>query len=141
MIVRALNPTTGDWTFGQGKNNYLSGVPAIEQSIKTRLSSFLGDCFFATTAGIDWFNLLGSKQILQLRLAIATTILNTDNVSGIVELKVTLDLLRELKVQYTVTTNFENLNLGTATISDTLNFLLTEGGDVITTEGGAGLTI
>lgn len=141
MIVRALNPVTGDWTFGQGKNNYLSSVPAIQQSIKTRLSSFLGDCFFATDSGIDWFNLLGTKQILQLRLAIATTILNTPNVSGIIELLVTLDAVRELTVQYTVTTNFSDINLGTGTISETLNLLLTEGGDVITTEGGAGLTI
>ncbi len=140
MIVRALD-VNGDWTFGQGRNNYLSGVAALSQSIKTRLSSFLGDCFFDTAAGIDWFNLLGTKQILQLRLAIATTILNTENVAGIIELNVNLDNNRLLTVQYIVTTNFSQLSLSNATVSETINFLLDETGSILTTEDGSGLSI
>jgi len=140
MIVRALD-IDGDWTFGQGKNNYLSGQLAVAQSIKTRLSSFLGDCFFDTAAGIDWFNLLGSKRVLELRLAIASTILNTDNVASLVELSVNLDQNRLLTTQYTVTTNFADLTGEAATIEDTVNFLLDEGGSILTTEDDSGLTI
>lgn len=52
MIVRALD-INGDWTFGQGKGNYLTNQAAIAQNVQTRLLSFLGDCFFDPTAGIN----------------------------------------------------------------------------------------
>lgn len=90
MIVRALNKD-GDWTFGAGKANYLSGVDALKQSISTRLNSYLGDCFFATNAGIDWFTFCGgSKSQLALQLAINAVILNTANVTGIITTQVSL---------------------------------------------------
>ena len=51
MKVRALDES-GDWTFGKGENNYYSANDAIAQNIKTRLYSFLGDCFFDLSANI-----------------------------------------------------------------------------------------
>lgn len=104
-IVRTLD-VAGDFTFGRGKNNYLSDADAVAQSISTRLKSFVGDCFFALSDGIDWFNLLGSKDLIELKLAISTTILNTDDVTKIIELNFLLDDSRELSVQYIVDTNF-----------------------------------
>lgn len=112
-IVRALN-SNHDWTFGASLNDYLQGNAAIAQTINTRLSSFLGNCFFDLQTGIDWFNLLGSiGNEVTLNLAISTLILNTPNVTGILQLSISLPTNRNFSVSYqvqtiysTVTSNF-----------------------------------
>lgn len=109
MRVRALD-VDNDWTFGKGQNDYKTGLQAIAQSIQTKLSSFLGDCFFNTGVGIDWFNLLGSKNITGLQLSIAATILNTENVTGILELSVNVDDARVVTVKYNVQTTVSVLS-------------------------------
>lgn len=116
MIVRALT-ATGDWTFGAGKNNYLSANAAVAQAIGTRLLSFLGDCFFATDAGLDWWTFLGgSKNQLALQLAINATILNTQSqgvnvVTGVTLLSINLDhVSRHLSIAYAATTIFGPIN-------------------------------
>lgn len=102
--VRALD-SNGDWVYGTGRNAYLSGNKAIAQQIKSRLLSVVGNCFFDLAAGIDWFNLLGSKSVLALRLSISSTILNTDGVIGIKQLNVALNpRTRALLTQYEVQT-------------------------------------
>jgi hypothetical protein len=137
MRVRAIT-ATGDWTFGAGQNNYKTGKNAVAQSIQTRLSSFLGDCFFDLGAGIDWLNFLnGSKNQLALNLAISSIILNTEGVLTMVQLSVNLNhVTRNFSVSYTVNTIF-------GTVQQTLqtNFLLTEDGETITTEAGEGIII
>ena len=107
MIVRAID-VNHDWEYGKGLNDYKSGNLAVAQTINTRLSSFLGDCFFDANAGIDWFNFLGgSKNQLALNLAISATILNTTNVTGILQLSIELDdVTRNLTVQYQVQTSY-----------------------------------
>lgn len=105
MIVRAIDGN-GDFLFGKGKNDYLSGNAAVAQNIRTRLSSFLGDCFFDTGAGIDWFNLLGSKNQIALDLAISAVILNTENVTGILKVSSKLDATRRLTVTFKAQTVF-----------------------------------
>lgn len=105
MIVRALD-FNNDWTFGSGKNNYKSKIMATSQNIQTRLSSFVGDCFFATDAGIDWFNLLGSKQELALKLAISSVIINTQDVTGLKQLFLLLNDQRRFTISYSVQTTF-----------------------------------
>lgn len=109
MIVRALT-ITGQWLFGKGKNDYKQNQNAIAQNIQTRLSSFLGDCFFDTTAGIDWFSYLGSKDAVNLGLAINTTILNTDGVTGLLQVFSNLNpVTRVFTVQYKVQTVYSVL--------------------------------
>ncbi len=106
MIVRALS-ADGDFTFGKGKNNYKKDLDALNQSLKTRLQSILGDCFFALTDGIDWFNLQGSKNELELKLAIAATILNTPDVTELLELSVNLSHnTRVITITYEIDTAF-----------------------------------
>lgn len=103
MIVRAIDHN-GDWTFGSGIQNYKTGNAAIAQSIQTRLQSFLGNCWFATNAGMDWFNLLG-KNIPELNIAVNTMILNTTGVVSINQTSSSLDTLtRTLNVVYSVNT-------------------------------------
>jgi len=105
MSVRAIDGT-GDWSFGKGKSDYRIKVNEVAQNIKTRLQSFIGDCFFASNAGVDWFNLLGQKNILQLRLNISATILNTQDVTGLIEVLTVLDEERKLTITYSVTTSY-----------------------------------
>lgn len=108
MIVRAID-NTGDWLFGKGKNDYKSKNDAIAQNIQTRLQSFLGDCFFETTAGIDWFGFLGGKDQIALNLAISATILNTENVTGIKQLSINLTAARLFVVSYNVQTTYSTV--------------------------------
>lgn len=133
MIVRALNADK-DWQFGKGRNDYLSGNPAIAQLIRTRLLSFLGDCFFDLEAGIDWFNLLGGKNQGALNFNIKSTILNTENVVSIEEVSQTYDSATRLYAPiYSVTTIIEgNINTGRLFLGS----LLTELGDTLVTESG-----
>jgi hypothetical protein len=109
MIIRALD-SNGDWTYGKGKNNYNSGNSAVAEDIQTRLSSFLGDCFFDTGAGIDWFNLLGGKDQLALNLAVSAVILNTSNVTGLLQLSIVLNRQsRAIVIQYKVQTTYSQI--------------------------------
>jgi len=107
--VRALT-ATGDWTFGQGLSNYKTGQAAVAQNIQTRLSSFLGDCFFDQGAGIDWFNLMGSKNQVALNLAINAVILNTANVTGILQVAINVSTARRITIQYRVQTTYSVLS-------------------------------
>lgn len=109
ITVRALTQN-GDWSFGLSGNNYLSGNAAIEQNIQTAFSSFLGNCFFEATAGIDWYNLLGNKNPTALTLAINATILGVQGVTGILQTTINLNnTTRNLSVEYSVTTIYSTL--------------------------------
>lgn len=61
MTFRSIS-TTGDWQFGQGRSSYATKEAAIELNIRTRLLSWLNDCFFSMNAGVDWHNLIGAKN-------------------------------------------------------------------------------
>lgn len=136
-IVRAIDDT-GDWLFGKGGQDYKRNKQAVAQNIRTRLNMFLGDCFFATNDGIDWWNLLGGKNQLAIQLAVSTTIINTEGVQSLLQLSAVLDATRTLSLQYSVQTPFGTT---TDTIRQQVNdFLLTEDGDFITTEDGDFIT-
>ncbi len=107
MRVREID-SDHDWLFGKGQNDYLTANAAIVQNINTRLSSFLGDCFFDLSAGIDWWNLLGGKDQVSLNLSISAVILNTQNVTGIKQLSVSLSTVRNLTVRYKVQTTYSS---------------------------------
>lgn len=142
ITVRA-NDASGDWTWGRGKNDYLTRNNAIGQNIQTRLLSFLGDCFFKVTDGIDWFTFLGSKGAQNqtaLNLAVNATILNTEGVVSLVQSALSIDSARKITISYTVTTIYTGVLGPTATVNGVTNFLITEGGSVITTEDGNPIT-
>ncbi len=108
--VRALD-VDHDWLFGKGQNDYKRNLDAVVQNINTRLNSFLGDCFFALADGIDWFNLLGSKDQTSLNLAIAAVILNTLDVTGMIQLSVSLNAARAATVSYEVQTSYSRASV------------------------------
>ena len=105
MLVRALD-SNHDWTFGSSLGNYLSGNAAVAQLIQTNVLSFVGDCFFATTDGVDWINLIGLPGgQTALNLSISTVILNTTGVTGLLQLSAVVTG-RKLSVTYKVQTVF-----------------------------------
>lgn len=107
--VRGLD-VNGDWLYGKGRNDYVSNINAVAQSIRTRLNSFLGDCFFANSDGLDWFNLLGSKNQVALNLAVSAAIINTPKVTGILELSISISRARVVTIQYKVQTVYSILS-------------------------------
>lgn len=105
MIFRNLDENH-DFTFGAGKANYTSGNKAIGLNIKTRLLSWVGDCFFDQTAGIDWVNRLGSKnQRTLLELDLRRVTLQSEGVTGLVSFDTILNK-REFQAFFEVNTIF-----------------------------------
>lgn len=141
MIVRALT-STGDWSFGQGTANYLTGRAAVAQNIQTRLMMFANDFFFSMSGWIDWFNLLGSKQQLTLQLAITNTILNTAYVAQILDFSIDFnDTARTMSVSYTVLTQFGIVQAVGMPVGVTANLLVTQSGETIITQSGEGIAV
>ena len=98
MIFRNLD-AAGDWTFGHGRQDYLTRENAVAMNIRTRLQCFLNDCFWAMGFGIDWWNLEGSKNpTAQVAILVATrTMLATSyGVVRITSVDVTTDLRTRL---------------------------------------------
>lgn len=108
MKVRSVD-ALNDWEFGKGKSNYKSGLSACAQNIKTRLQSFLGDCFFATNEGLDWFRFMGGKDTIELKLAVAAVILKTPDVISIEEVSTKTDNNRNITITYSVNTTYGRL--------------------------------
>lgn len=65
MIHRNLD-ANGDFTFGNGKQDYLKDLAAVLLNIETRLKSWKGDSFTSPAEGVDYKNYLdkGTKSFL-----------------------------------------------------------------------------
>jgi len=105
MIIRALD-SDGDFMFGKGKQDYYSENAAIAENIRTRLLSFVGDCFFDLDAGVDWFTLLGYPSTAEeIQLSCRAVIANSAGVVNVNDLSVTADKdARTAFVNYNVDT-------------------------------------
>jgi hypothetical protein len=105
MIFRDLD-SNGDWKFGQGLNNYIHDDAAIGLNIKTRLLSWVGDCFFDMNAGVDWANRLGSKnQRALLEADLRRIILQSFGVTGIISFDTEVNV-RAFTARYNIQTIF-----------------------------------
>ena len=70
-----------DWRFGRGSADYSGNSMAIAYDVKSKILSWYGDCFFDMNEGIDWKNILGSKnQKEQLDNSIRQIIVNEPEV-------------------------------------------------------------
>lgn len=105
MKVRAIDDNN-DWTFGRGRQDYKEDDKAVEQNVKTRLMSFYRDCFFDLEAGIDWFNLLGSRGTEKiLSLVVKQSILGTDGVVSLNNAGIEFDRIsRHITLSYDIKT-------------------------------------
>lgn len=82
MIFRQLD-NQHDWLFGKGTSDYLTGDAAIRLNIKTRLLSWVGDCFFALQEGIDWKGRLDVGQQKALTEEVKSSLLRSFGVVGV----------------------------------------------------------
>lgn len=110
MAIRALNKNR-DWQFGQGKYSYKEEENEIAENLETRVMSFLGDCFWATDEGIDWWQLLDYNKQDELEYSVQEIIKNTPGVTAINSVDITTGANRKLTVHYDINTiyteNFE----------------------------------
>lgn len=111
MAFRNLSGN-GDWVFGSGKNSYVTKNLEIGVNIQTRVLSFLGDCFFATEEGIDWFNLLEMGKQEQLENSVQETIKNTPGVTAINSVDVVMGANRRISITYDVQTIYSESYTG-----------------------------
>lgn len=107
MIFRNLD-TNHDWTFGNSKSNYVSGNQEIALNIKTRVLSFLGNCFFATDEGIDWFNLLDYRYQDRLENAVQEVVIQTPGVVGINSIDILTTADRKIRIAYDIQTIYSS---------------------------------
>jgi hypothetical protein len=111
MTFRNLNEKH-DWTFGTGQNNYVRDEQEIILNLETRILSFLGDCFFATDEGIDWWNLLDRNKLDKLEYAVQDVIIKTPGVNGINSVDAILGANRKLTLNYDIQTIFSQSYTG-----------------------------
>ncbi len=116
MTFRNLD-SDGDWTFGNGKQDYIREDAEILLNIKTRLLSFLGDCFFATREGIDWFNHLGGKDRQVIISDVKKVINSTDNVRKITSVDFFENSSRQLIITYNVDTIYSKNLTGSTEVA------------------------
>lgn len=113
-MIRNLD-VNHDWTFFDGIFNYLTGDDDIALNIKTRVLSFLGDCFFATDEGIDWFNLLDYRYQPDLELKVTEVIKNTPGVTAINSVELLVGKDRRANIYYDIQTEFSKSYTDTIT--------------------------
>lgn len=105
MKFRLLDENN-DWVFGRGKQCFARDNKAVGLDIKTRLLSWVNDCFFDMGAGIDWLNRLGSKGQRELLEAdLRRVILQTQDVTGLLDFQTTL-VGRRFSASYSVETKY-----------------------------------
>ena len=108
MRIRSID-SDNDWNFGKGKQSYIKDNNALMQNLKTRIQSFVNDCFFDITAGIDWFNLLGSKDQENIVASVRKVIIDTEGVTRINTIDIYTDsVTRNLQVTYNINTQYTN---------------------------------
>lgn len=118
MSSRAIDALTGDWTFGQGRQNYLTGAAEINQDIATALKVFLGECFFDTSFGVDWWNLIGGYDPKGIIMQCRRVISGRPGVTRITRVDAELDArTRAMTIAYSVSTVFSLQTVNTVTIS------------------------
>ena len=116
MTFRSLTPS-GDWTWGQGRQNYQTGEAAIETNIRTALYMFRGEAFWDITFGVDWLTLLSSAGATQ---TMANIILQTRTIIvqafGVTRINSVIpsfvSLTRGLTVTYNLDTIYQTNVLG-----------------------------
>lgn len=83
MLIRNVDKNW-DWSFGNGKTDYVRNEYAVILDIKMRLKEWYGDCFFALQNGIPWRERLGNfNQKELLDKDIMNTIQNTEGVLNV----------------------------------------------------------
>ncbi len=108
FAVRQMS-STGDYTFGQGNQNYLRDTPAaVAQACLTRLRLWEGEWFLDLTEGTPWWQqVLAHKNIGLATAAIRARILGTPFATDLLNFSVIFDnSLRTFSVRGLLITAF-----------------------------------
>lgn len=107
MIIRKTDAATRDWTFGKGLADYATDAQAIAENIQTRILSWVGDCFFALSDGVDWRNRLEVGQQTALRDEVSALILKSFGVISVDSVDLNFNPDNRLEsLTYSITTIF-----------------------------------
>lgn len=105
-VVRKL--VNNDYSFGQGRNNLISGLPALLQQCKTKLRQLKGEWFLNGDDGAAWFDVIGQSVNYDLLNQIIETCLMT--ISGVISISgITSSFdsaTRQLSVYVKITTTY-----------------------------------
>ncbi len=108
MIIRKID-AMNDWLFGHGISDYAQNQEAIEENIKTRLLSWVGDCFFALQDGVDWRSRLDAGQQRNLLNELKTVILASSGVVAVLSIAGVFDgATRVFTVSATISTIYSS---------------------------------
>lgn len=126
MIVSALD-NDNDWGFGRGRQNYITGGPAIAQKVKCRLRSFKNDNPLNMSDNIDWLYLLSEKNTEQdILREVERVTLATDGVMRIIELSMLVNKkTRKQSIELRIETVFDE-----QTITFPINGALKDGTEI-----------
>ena len=102
----------GDWTWGNSKNNYVIENQEIGLNVKTRVLSFLGDCFFAVNEGIDWWNLLDYRYQDRLENAVSEVVKDTPGVTALNNVDILVNSDRNIRIWYDIQTVYSQSYTG-----------------------------
>jgi hypothetical protein len=117
MIIRKIDGQN-DWTFGKGKSDYATDEAAIEQNIKTRLLSWVNDCFFALPEGVDWKGRLDAGQQSDLLEEVKSIIMQSFGVIGLLSVVANFNGQHRLDtITYTIQTIFSSSFQGLVTFT------------------------
>ncbi|MCL2520582.1 MAG: hypothetical protein FWE37_06230 [Spirochaetaceae bacterium] len=108
-MIRAL--IDNDFSFGGGKQNYLTGEAEEQLVLKLILQSFYGELFFAPEEGIDWLYYISHKIAKEeLELVIRHNLLKANFIQAINELAITIDSTkRVVNLKVNLLTNTGNI--------------------------------
>lgn len=95
----------GDFNFGKGQNDFATNEEAIRLDIRTRILSWLNDCFFDVNAGVDWKRRLDKGQQNLLLNEVRSVITKTNNVVRLDSFDFSL-VDRRIRINYTLRTIF-----------------------------------
>ena len=120
MKFRSID-SNGDWNFGNGTQAYAADLQALMLNLRTRILSWVDDCFFDTQNGLDWKNLLEYGQQKYLQNAIKSLAAKTAGVLRVYDIVVSVSASRVATVTFSVDTiygsnvqNAINMALGAA---------------------------
>jgi hypothetical protein len=108
MSLAVFKVENNDFAYESGRLVRLTGVDALTQIIKNRLSIWLGEWFLAESFGIDYIGLFNQRDFLEkrFRLIASNAILADSRVEKIIKLDVSFDnSTREITADFVAETS------------------------------------
>lgn len=97
-MIRNLD-NNWDWCFGHSLQDYTQEEKEIELDILTSIKSWRNNCFFDLEYGIDWYNILGSRNKSdQLKNELIRLLININGVARINKINYNITPERKINI-------------------------------------------